>query len=142
MVTAIVLTKPLTVSLGREGRVTSIVTLMGGNVLRSKKVVCEEATIAAHYGEHEGKPFFADLVSYYKGKPLVAHEVTFETETTLAEFRAAMGKATLPETGSIRCALMSTAEFLNNKSAHNVADNGIHCSDSIEAGLRELAIWF
>ncbi|HEX4493508.1 MAG TPA: nucleoside-diphosphate kinase, partial [Acidimicrobiia bacterium] len=32
----------------------------------------DEATAKRHYAEHEGKPFFGDLVSFITGGPLVA----------------------------------------------------------------------
>jgi nucleoside diphosphate kinase len=140
MVTAIILAKPLAVSNGRVELLENILSAKC-SILRSKTMTCDSSRIARHYQEHSSKSFFQTLVSYYTGKTIKVYEVGFNSEEDLAAFRSEMGKATQPAEGSIRHAIIGDI-FSANKAESGVADNGIHCSDSIESGLRETEVWF
>jgi nucleoside-diphosphate kinase len=62
----------------------------------------DEATAKQHYGEHEGKPFFGDLVSFITSGPLVA--LCVEGPDAVGAVRTLMGPTnpiTAPP-GSIR----------------------------------------
>jgi len=83
------------------------------------------------YGEHEGKPFFEDLVSYMTSGPVMVQ--VLEGEDAVAENRRLMG-ATNPkdaEPGTIR------ADF-----AESIDANSVHGSDSPESAAREIAFFF
>ena len=84
-----------------------------------------------HYAEHEGKPFFDELVSFITSGPLVA--MVLEGEQAVPAARQVIG-ATNPleaNTGSIR------GDF-----AVAVGQNMVHGSDSPESAEREAGLFF
>jgi nucleoside-diphosphate kinase len=84
-----------------------------------------------HYEEHDGKPFFSDLVEFITRSPLVAMVV--EGPHAQPVVRTLMG-ATNPRDaapGTIRGDL-----------AIELTENLIHGSDSPESAAREIALFF
>jgi nucleoside-diphosphate kinase len=84
-----------------------------------------------HYAEHEGKPFYEDLVTFITSAPLVA--MVLEGEQAVVAARQVIG-ATNPleaSTGSIR------GDF-----AIEVGQNMVHGSDSPESAAREVGLFF
>src|SRR5215216_2055268 len=84
-----------------------------------------------HYAEHEGKPFFGELVEFITSGPIVA--MVLEGEQAIPAARQVIG-ATNPleaSPGSIR------GDF-----AISVGQNMVHGSDSPESGTREAALFF
>ena len=91
--------------------------------------------LAAHYAEHEGKPFFEPLLEFMSSGPVTA--VVIEGEGCIPGFRAMAG-ATNPTdaaAGSIR-------GDLGRDWGTRVQQNIVHGSDSPESAAREIAIWF
>ncbi len=91
----------------------------------------DAATAKRHYAEHDGKPFFGDLVDFITSGPLVA--MILEGPAAVKAARQVIG-ATDPleaATGSIR------GDF-----AVEVGRNMVHGSDSAESAEREAAIFF
>jgi nucleoside-diphosphate kinase len=94
-----------------------------------------EEQLAAHYAEHEGKPFYAPLIDFMSSGPIVA--IRLEGDRVIEGFRALAG-ATDPTTaapGTIR-------GDLGRDWGEKVQKNLVHGSDSVESATRELAIWF
>src|SRR4029450_8583632 len=90
----------------------------------------DEATAKRHYGEHEGKPFFGDLVSFITSGPLVA--MCVEGPEAVSAVRTLMGPTnpiTAPP-GSIR------GDF-----GLEIEKNLVHGSDSPQPAARELALF-
>lgn len=84
-----------------------------------------------HYAEHEGKPFFGELVDFITSGPVFA--MAIEGDNCIGMIRTMVG-ATKPEDaapGSIRGDYVSY-----------MGKNIIHASDSAESAKRELALWF
>ncbi len=84
-----------------------------------------------HYAEHEGKPFFEELVSFITSGPLVA--LVLEGEHAVVAARQVIG-ATNPleaNTGSIR-----------GDYAVAVGQNMVHGSDSPDSAAREIGLFF
>lgn len=87
---------------------------------------------AAHYVEHDGKPFFGALLEFITSGPVVAAIV--EGPRAIAAFRQLAGgtdpvdKAT---PGTIRGDFGLETQF-----------NLVHGSDSIESAKREIGLWF
>ncbi len=84
-----------------------------------------------HYAEHEGKPFYDELVDFITSGPLVA--MVLEGEDAIAAARQVIG-ATKPLeaiTGSIR-----------GDYAISVGQNMVHGSDAPESAAREVALFF
>jgi Nucleoside diphosphate kinase len=91
--------------------------------------------LAAHYAEHEGKPFYAPLIEFMSSGPVVAIRV--EGDRVIEGFRSLAG-ATDPTTaapGTIR-------GDLGRDWGEKVQKNLVHGSDSVESANRELGIWF
>ena len=89
-------------------------------------------TLARHYEEHVGKPFYDDLVSFMSRGPVVAMAVE-GPEDTWEVVRTMMG-ATNPQDaapGTIR------ADF-----AKTVDENAVHGSDAPETAAVEIAFFF
>jgi nucleoside-diphosphate kinase len=83
------------------------------------------------YAEHEGKPFFGDLVVYMTSGPVLVQ--VLEGEGAITRNRQLMG-ATNPkdaEPGTIR------ADF-----AESLEANAVHGSDSPQSAEREIACFF
>jgi nucleoside-diphosphate kinase len=91
----------------------------------------DRGTASTHYAEHDGKPFFGELVEFITGGPLVA--IVAEGHRAVEAVRALMGVtdpvASAP--GSIR------GDF-----ALEIGQNLVHGSDSPESAAREIAIFF
>ncbi|MDG2035476.1 MAG: nucleoside-diphosphate kinase, partial [Pseudomonadales bacterium] len=83
------------------------------------------------YAEHEGRPFYNDLVDFMTSGPVMVQ--VLEGENAVALNRELMG-ATNPQeadAGTIR------ADFANSIDA-----NAVHGSDSPESAAREIAYFF
>jgi nucleoside-diphosphate kinase len=84
-----------------------------------------------HYGEHQGKPFFDDLVEFITSGPVVA--MVIEAPAAVATVRTMMG-ATNP--------LDSAPGTIRGDLALEIGENIVHGSDSPESAEREIAIYF
>ena len=91
----------------------------------------DDATAKRHYAEHEGKPFFGDLVSFITGGPLVAMVV--EGPDAWKVVRTLMGTTNPREAapGTIRGDL-----------AVELTENLVHGSDGPDSAAREIALFF
>ena len=83
------------------------------------------------YAEHEGKPFFADLVQYITSGPVVA--VRLAAESAVPRLRTLVG-ATDPA--------RATPGTLRWMYGTSLQENAVHASDSDAAAARELALLF
>jgi nucleoside-diphosphate kinase len=86
---------------------------------------------AQHYAEHEGKPFYEELVTFITSGPLVA--MVLEGDSAVTATRQVIGATTPLEatTGSIR-----------GDYAIAVGQNMVHGSDAPESAAREVALFF
>ncbi|HET7517596.1 MAG TPA: nucleoside-diphosphate kinase [Actinomycetes bacterium] len=127
----LVLCKPDAVARGLVGEVIGRLERKGFRLLAMELRTLDEATAKQHYGEHEGKPFFGDLVSFITSGPLVA--LCVEGPDAVGAVRTLMGPTnpiTAPP-GSIR------GDF-----GLEIEKNLVHGSDSPESAARELALFF
>lgn len=127
----LVLCKPDAVARGLVGEVIGRLERKGFRLVAVELRTLDEATAKQHYGEHEGKPFFGDLVSFITSGPLVA--LCVEGPEAVAAVRTLMGP-TNPVTaapGSIR-----------GDYGLEIEKNLVHGSDSNESAARELALFF
>jgi len=97
--------------------------------LKLMQVTREQAT--QHYAEHEGKPFFAGLVAYITGSPIVA--MAIEGEDAIEGCRATIG-ATNP--------IKATPGTIRGDYGQSIGRNLVHGSDSPASAAREIAIFF
>ena len=127
----LVLIKPDGVQRGLVGEVLSRIERKGFAVIALEMRTLERAVAEEHYGEHQDKPFFADLVDFITGGPLVA--AVIEGPEAIASWRSMMG-ATNPAAaapGTIRGDLATETQL-----------NVTHGSDSPESSAREIALFF
>ena len=68
----LVLCKPDCVERGLVGEVVARLERKQLKIVALELRLLDEATAKRHYAEHEGKPFFGDLVAFITRSPLVA----------------------------------------------------------------------
>ncbi len=86
---------------------------------------------ARHYAEHEGKPFYEELVSFITSGPLVA--MVLEGESAVTAARQVIG-ATNP--------LEASPGSIRGDYAVSVGQNMVHGSDAPESAAREVSLFF
>ena len=91
----------------------------------------DAATARRHYAEHDGKPFFGDLVTFITRSPLVA--MVIEGPEAYKVVRTLMGVTNPRDAapGTIRGDL-----------AIELTENLVHGSDSPESAAREIELFF
>lgn len=127
----LVLIKPDGVARGLVGEVLGRIERKGYRIVALEQRVLAREIAEEHYGEHRDKPFFADLVAFIIGGPLVA--AVIEGPSAITSWRAMMG-ATNPANaapGTIRGDLATETQ-----------NNVTHGSDSPESAAREIALFF
>ena len=127
----LILVKPDAFARGLSGEIIARFENKGLKIVAAKHMTVTEDLAKQHYAEHEGKPFFGELVEFITSAPLVA--MVLEGDEAITAARQVIG-ATNPleaTTGSIR------GDF-----AVAVGQNMVHGSDSVESGQREAALFF
>jgi len=127
----LVLIKPDGVARGLVGEVLGRIERKGYAIVALEMRTLTREIAVSHYGEHEGKPFFDDLVAFITGGPLVA--AVIEGPDAISAWRTMMG-ATNPinaAPGTIRGDLATVTQ-----------NNVTHGSDSAESAAREIALFF
>jgi nucleoside-diphosphate kinase len=127
----LILVKPDAFARGLSGEIIARFERKGLTIVAAKHMTVTTELAHQHYGEHEGKPFFGELVDFITSGPIMA--LVFEGEEAIRAARQVIG-ATNPleaTTGSIR------GDF-----AIAVGTNMVHGSDSPESGRREAGLFF
>jgi nucleoside-diphosphate kinase len=128
----LVLFKPDAVRRGLVGQILARFEAKGLTVTAMDLRELDKETLAEHYAEHVGKPFYDDLVQFMSSGPVVA-AVLEGPEDTWEVVRTMMG-ATNPRTaapGTIRGDLGIL-----------FTENLVHGSDSAASAEREIGIFF
>ena len=123
--------KPDATSRNLIGEIISRFEKNGLKVVAAKMVQLSREQAGGFYAEHEGKPFFDNLIDYMTSAPVLVQVLEGENAVTLN--RSLMG-ATNPqeaEPGTIR------ADF-----AESIDANAVHGSDSLQSAEREIAYFF
>lgn len=131
----LVLIKPDGVARNLTGEILRRIEAKGYVITDLRMLQAERDLLAAHYAEHEGKPFFAPLVEFMLSGPIVAVRVA--GNDVIAGFRSLAGATnpTAAAPGTIR-------GDLGRDWGLAVQQNLVHGSDSPESAARELALWF
>jgi nucleoside-diphosphate kinase len=127
----LVLVKPDGVSRGLVGEVLARIERKGYRIVALELRQLDEATARAHYAEHEGKPFFGDLVAFITSGPLVA--ALAEGPDVIEAWRTMMG-VTNP--------IASAPGTIRGDFAHLMTENLVHGSDSAASAQREIGLFF
>lgn len=128
----LVLVKPDGVARGLVGEVISRIERKGLRLVAVQLRAVDRGLAEQHYAEHDGKPFFEDLLAFITSGPVLAAVV--EGPRAVAAFRQLAGGTDPVEKaapGSIR------ADF-----ALETQSNLVHGSDSPESAAREIKLWF
>jgi nucleoside-diphosphate kinase len=131
----LVLVKPDGVRRGLSGEVIRRIEAKGYRLVRLELRLATQELLAAHYAEHEGKPFYEPLVEFMQSGPVVAMRVA--GNRVIEGFRVLAGTTdpTTAAPGTIR------GDF-GRDWGFKVQQNLVHGSDSVESAERELALWF
>jgi nucleoside-diphosphate kinase len=131
----LILVKPDGVRRNLIGEVIRRIEAKGYTIAALKMVQPDRSILAAHYAEHEGKPFYEPLVEFMMSGPVVA--IVAEGNRVIEGFRKLAGVTdpTVAEPGTIR-------GDLARDQGTKVVQNIVHGSDSSESAAREIGIWF
>ena len=127
----LILVKPDAFARGLTGEIIARFERKGLRIVALKHMQVTEDLATQHYAEHEGKPFFGELVEFITSGPLVS--MVLEGQDTVRAARQVIGATNPLEAapGSIR------GDF-----AIEVGQNMVHGSDAPESAAREAALFF
>ena len=127
----LILVKPDAFARNLTGEIIARFERKGLRIAALKHMTVTEELAREHYAEHDGKPFFGELVAFITSAPLVA--MVLEGEEAVTAARQVIG-ATNP--------LEATTGSIRGDYAIAVGQNMVHGSDSAESAARETAIFF
>jgi nucleoside-diphosphate kinase len=127
----LILVKPDAFARNLTGEIIARFERKGLRIAALRYMTMDRALAEQHYAEHEGKPFFEELVSFITSGPLVA--LVLEGKDAVVAARQVIGATNPLEAapGSIR------GDF-----AVEVGQNMVHGSDSPESAEREANLFF
>jgi len=131
MENSFVMMKPDAVSRRLIGKIMTRFEEKGLQIIAIKMLAIDEKLAKTHYGEHEAKPFFNDLVEYITSSPSLA--MVIKGDDAISIIRKMVG-ATNPkeaDLGTIR------GDF-----AIDMGRNVIHASDSAKSAEKEINLFF
>jgi nucleoside-diphosphate kinase len=128
----LVLCKPDAVERKLVGEIVARLERRGLTIVAMELRTIDADLAGRHYEEHQGKPFYGDLVAFITRGPLVAMVVE-SPENTWQVVRTTMGvtKPSEAAPGTIRGDL-----------ALETTENLVHGSDGPESAAREIALFF
>ncbi len=132
----LVICKPDAVERGLVGEIIARIEGKGLTLSRAELRTVDRATAQTHYEEHEGKPFFEDLIAFSTRSPAMLMVVEGSDDAgddVYAIVRNLMGATNPAEAapGTIRGDL-----------GLMVTENLVHGSDSNESAEREINLFF
>jgi nucleoside-diphosphate kinase len=127
----LVICKPDAVERRLVGEIVSRLERKGLRITAMRMETISKETAGQHYGEHQGKPFYDDLVAFITRGPAVLMVV--EGPEAFSVVRTLMGSTNPRQAapGTIRGDL-----------AIELTENLVHGSDSSESAAREIALFF
>ena len=127
----LIIVKPDGVQRGLVGEIVTRLERRGLRLVGMKLMQISPELAQKHYGEHEGKPFYAGLVSYITSAPVVVGVI--EGTNAIEVVRTTMGVTNPAKAapGTIRGDL-----------AVEIGRNLIHGSDSPESAAKEIERFF
>ena len=123
--------KPDAVKRNLIGAIYNRIEKAGLRVVAAKMIRMDADKAKGFYAEHEGKPFFDDLVAFMTSGPVMVQ--VLEGENAVVRYRELMGK-TNPEEAA--CGTLR-ADY-----ALSLRHNSVHGADSPESAAREIAYFF
>ena len=127
----LILVKPDAFARSLTGEIIARFERKGLRLIAMRLMTMSRELAARHYAEHEGKPFYAELVDFITSGPLVA--MVLEGQAAVTAARQVIG-ATNP--------LEATTGSVRGDYAVLVGQNMVHGSDGPESAAREVALFF
>jgi len=127
----LILVKPDAFARNLTGEIISRFERKGLRLAALKLETLSREVAERHYAEHNGKPFFGELVEFITSGPLVA--MVLEGEAAVEAARQVIG-ATNP--------LQSAPGSIRGDFATSIGANMVHGSDSPDSAAREVGIFF
>ena len=127
----LVICKPDAVERRLVGEIVSRLERKGLRITEMRMETISKETAGQHYGEHQGKPFYDDLVAFITRGPAVLMVV--EGPEAFSVVRTLMG------TTNPRQAAPGT---IRGDLAIELTENLVHGSDSPESAAREIGLFF
>jgi nucleoside-diphosphate kinase len=127
----LVLVKPDGVRRGLIGEIVGRLERKGLTIVAMELRTLSRETASAHYGEHDGKAFFGELVDFITGGPLVA--MVLEGHRAVEATRNLMG---------VTDPVVSAPGSIRGDFALEIGQNLVHGSDSVESAAREVGLFF
>lgn len=128
----LVICKPDAVERGLVGEIVGRLERKGLRIVAGSLGVVDRDVAAAHYGEHEGKPFYEELLQFITRSPAFVLVVEGPDDTWRI-VRTLMGPTNPADAppGTIRGDLGTI-----------LTENLVHGSDSAESAAREIGLFF
>jgi nucleoside-diphosphate kinase len=127
----LILVKPDAFARNLTGEIIARFERKGLRLAALKQITLTREIAERHYAEHDGKPFFGELVEFITSGPLVA--MVLEGESAVEAARQLIG-ATNP--------LQAAPGSIRGDYAISVGQNMVHGSDSADSSAREVALFF
>jgi nucleoside-diphosphate kinase len=127
----LILVKPDAFARNLSGEIIARFERKGLKLVAMSLLTMTRELASQHYAEHEGKPFYDELVTFITSGPLVA--MVLEGEQAVVAARQVIG-ATDP--------LKATTGSIRGDFAIEVGQNMVHGSDSPESAAREVGLFF
>ena len=127
----LVLVKPDAVARGLIGEIVGRIERKSLKIVALEQRTLDRSTAEQHYAEHDGKPFFAGLVDFITGGPLVA--LVAEGPRAVEAVRTLMG---------VTDPVKSAPGSIRGDLALEIGENLVHGSDSPESAAREVKLFF
>jgi nucleoside-diphosphate kinase len=127
----LILVKPDAFARNLTGEIIARFERKGLRLAALKQMTMTRELATRHYAEHDGKPFFEELVEFITSGPLVA--MVLEGESAVEAARQVIG-ATNP--------LQAAPGSIRGDFATAVGQNMVHGSDAPESAAREVGLFF
>ncbi|KAL0251466.1 hypothetical protein GEMRC1_000679 [Eukaryota sp. GEM-RC1] len=126
--------KPDLVSSGHSHEVLSIIVNNGLHVICQQTLLLDEERASSFYAEHQGKPFFKNLVNFMTSGPIIS--LVLAGENAISNWRQLMGHT------NIDTAKSESPHSVRALFAQSTTSNAVHGSDSPAAAEREIKFFF
>jgi len=136
----LVLIKPDALVKSLTGNIISVLSETKFRIVGAKIIMVSQELAEEHYAEHQGKPFFSDLIKYIMGGTFTNRvmALVYQGPDAISTLRALAGK-TNPEEADF---VTIRGKYGRVNSKTGVFENVIHISDSPESAKREIQLWF
>lgn len=130
----LILIKPDGVARNLIGEILRRFETKGYSIEQMRMLTASKELLAAHYAEHQGKPFYKPLVDYMGAGPVVAAVIC--GDRVVEGVRTILGASdpVVAAAGTIR-------GDLGRDWGGSVQQNLVHASDSAASAEREIGLW-